>query len=149
MDSIKCDLELEQPLEELAEQIYTMREEGAYLENPGRIQEAMEEFHTRMQEIYANLTTWQTVQVARHKDRPRAIDYINLICDDFLELHGDRAFDSLDAVGLATACMDFGVDDPGSHCVDADSFGGDLLRETDRDCVDGSLACGIVDVFMR
>jgi len=104
MDSIKCDLELEQPLEELAEQIYTMREEGAYLENPGRIQEAMEEFHTRMQEIYANLTTWQTVQVARHKDRPRAIDYINLICDDFLELHGDRAFGDDPALigGLAT-----------------------------------------------
>lgn len=41
-------------------------------------------------EIYANLTPWQTVQVARHPLRPYAIDYINVIATDFIELHGDR-----------------------------------------------------------
>jgi acetyl-CoA carboxylase carboxyl transferase subunit alpha len=92
MEPIKCDLDFEQPLEELAERIRVLCEEGGALENPGRIQEATEELHTRLQEIYANLTTWQTVQVARHKDRPRADDYLRLICDDFMELHGDRVF---------------------------------------------------------
>jgi len=92
MEPIKCDLDFEQPLEELAGRIRVLREEGGALENPGRIQEATEELHTRLQEIYANLTTWQTVQVARHKDRPRADDYLRLICDDFMELHGDRVF---------------------------------------------------------
>jgi acetyl-CoA carboxylase carboxyl transferase subunit alpha len=42
--------------------------------------------------IYGNLTAWQTVQVSRHPDRPQTLDYIELIFDDFVELHGDRAF---------------------------------------------------------
>jgi len=35
---------------------------------------------------------WEKVELARHADRPRALDYINLIIDDFTELHGDRYF---------------------------------------------------------
>ena len=35
-------------------------------------------------------TCWETVRLARHQERPRALDYINMICDDFIELHGDR-----------------------------------------------------------
>ena len=41
--------------------------------------------------IYANLDPWQTVQVARHPQRPQTRDYIDLIFDQFVELHGDRA----------------------------------------------------------
>lgn len=41
-------------------------------------------------EIYANVTPWQRVQMARHKDRPTALDYIEAIFTDFVELHGDR-----------------------------------------------------------
>src|SRR5437016_2735914 len=41
--------------------------------------------------IYGHLPPWQMVQVARHVDRPMTVDYIELICDDFMELHGDRA----------------------------------------------------------
>src|SRR5712691_5643397 len=40
---------------------------------------------------YSNLTAWQTVQVARHEERPQTLDYIDLIFDEFVELHGDRA----------------------------------------------------------
>ena len=40
---------------------------------------------------YSNLTPWETVQVARHIDRPQTLDYIDLICEEFVELHGDRA----------------------------------------------------------
>jgi acetyl-CoA carboxylase carboxyl transferase subunit alpha len=42
--------------------------------------------------IYSNLTAWQTVQVARHHERPQALDYFELIFEEFVELHGDRAF---------------------------------------------------------
>ncbi len=42
--------------------------------------------------IYSNLNAWETVLVARHKDRPQTVDYLNLIFDEFVELHGDRAF---------------------------------------------------------
>jgi acetyl-CoA carboxylase carboxyl transferase subunit alpha len=39
-------------------------------------------------DIYSHLSPWQTVQVARHKDRPHTIDYLKLTCDEFVELHG-------------------------------------------------------------
>jgi acetyl-CoA carboxylase carboxyl transferase subunit alpha len=41
--------------------------------------------------IYSNLTPWQTVEVARHIDRPQFLDYVEMIFDEFVELHGDRA----------------------------------------------------------
>jgi acetyl-CoA carboxylase carboxyl transferase subunit alpha len=41
--------------------------------------------------VYSNLNAWQTVQVARHRDRPQTLDYIDLIFEEFVELHGDRA----------------------------------------------------------
>ena len=42
--------------------------------------------------IYGQLTPWQTVEVARHKDRPYTMDYVSLAFDEFVELHGDRHF---------------------------------------------------------
>jgi acetyl-CoA carboxylase carboxyl transferase subunit alpha len=41
--------------------------------------------------IYGNLTAWQTIEVARHLERPQTLDYVELIFDEFVELHGDRA----------------------------------------------------------
>ena len=43
-------------------------------------------------EIYANLTPWQRVQLARHPNRPKALDYIRRLFTDFDEIHGDRHF---------------------------------------------------------
>jgi acetyl-CoA carboxylase carboxyl transferase subunit alpha len=43
-------------------------------------------------QIYASLTPWQIVQVARHKDRPYTSDYLSLVFQEFVELHGDRRF---------------------------------------------------------
>ena len=45
-----------------------------------------------LKRIYSNLTAWQTVQVARHPNRPLLSDYLNLMVKDFRELHGDRCF---------------------------------------------------------
>ena len=42
-------------------------------------------------ERYANLSAWETVLVARHEDRPQTMDYVETLCDEFVELHGDRA----------------------------------------------------------
>jgi acetyl-CoA carboxylase carboxyl transferase subunit alpha len=50
------------------------------------------ELAERTRATYANLTPWQTVQVARHKDRPYTSDYLALAFEDFVELHGDRRF---------------------------------------------------------
>ena len=43
-------------------------------------------------EIYGSLTSWQRVQLARHPNRPYTLDYIERICTDFLEFHGDRRY---------------------------------------------------------
>jgi acetyl-CoA carboxylase carboxyl transferase subunit alpha len=40
---------------------------------------------------YSNLTAWQTIEVARHRERPQTVDYLDLMFDEFVELHGDRA----------------------------------------------------------
>jgi len=54
-------------------------------------------------EIFNSLSRWQTAQVARHGNRPFALDYIKLIFTDFIELHGDRNFGDDHAIvgGLA------------------------------------------------
>lgn len=52
----------------------------------------------------SGLTPWDRVQLARHPQRPRALDYIRGMCEDFVELHGDRRFgdDPAMVAGLAT-----------------------------------------------
>lgn len=42
--------------------------------------------------IYRDLKPWQRVQIARHPDRPTALDYVRGMCEDVMELHGDRNF---------------------------------------------------------
>lgn len=42
--------------------------------------------------VYSNLAPWETVQVARHSDRPMTTDYLGLVFDEFVELHGDKTF---------------------------------------------------------
>jgi acetyl-CoA carboxylase carboxyl transferase subunit alpha len=56
-----------------------------------------------MKDIFKRLTPWEKTQVARHRDRPHTVDMIRLLCDDFLELHGDRQFgdDGAIVAGLA------------------------------------------------
>ncbi len=56
--------------------------------------------------IYSNLTRYQKVQIARHPDRPHTSDYINLIFNDFVEIHGDRAFGDDPAIITGFAKID-------------------------------------------
>ncbi len=87
-------LEFEQPIAELEAKIEELRyvqDDSAVdiSEEIGRL-EAKSQSLTK--DIYARLTPWQIAQVARHPQRPYALDYIQLIFTDFEELHGDRAF---------------------------------------------------------
>jgi acetyl-CoA carboxylase carboxyl transferase subunit alpha len=58
----------------------------------GQLEKLKKKLVERKKEIYAHLTPWQTVQVARHPQRPVLHDYLKLIFSDFMELHGDRCF---------------------------------------------------------
>jgi acetyl-CoA carboxylase carboxyl transferase subunit alpha len=56
--------------------------------------------------IFSQLTPWETVEVARHPDRPMTTDYIDLIFDEFVELHGDKAFGDDRAIRTGFAKLD-------------------------------------------
>lgn len=88
------DLDFEKPLADLEKKIMNWQRKGDRLkpQEHAQLQEAERELHHRTEEIYSKLTAWQTVQVARHKNRPYSADYIHLMCDDFFELHGDRCY---------------------------------------------------------
>src|SRR5438477_10271664 len=88
------ELEFEKPLAENEKKIRSLQRKCDRLKTDEhkQLQEAERELRRRSEEIYKNLSSWETVQVARHKDRPYSLDYIHLICEDFFELHGDRSF---------------------------------------------------------
>ena len=52
------------------------------------------------------LTAWQRVLIARHPDRPHTLDYIQRLCTDFVEMHGDRLFGGDAAIIGGLACFD-------------------------------------------
>ena len=87
-------MEFEKPLLELEKKIGELRsfssEKGIDLaEEIGTLEKKAE---SMKKEIYTNLSPWQKIQLARHPQRPYTLDYIKMIFDDFLELHGDRVF---------------------------------------------------------
>lgn len=102
------DLEFEKPLAELEKKITSLQRKADRLkhEELQQLQEAERELRYRTEDIYKNLTSWQTVLVARHKDRPYAADYLRLIAEDFFELHGDRSFGDDHAIMAGPAQLD-------------------------------------------
>ncbi len=87
-------LEFEKPIAELEEKISGLRRVNAsgefHLEKQIASLEARQLELTR--EIFAKLGAWQVTQIARHPLRPYTLDYVELIVDDFQELHGDRMY---------------------------------------------------------
>jgi acetyl-CoA carboxylase carboxyl transferase subunit alpha len=85
-------LEFEKPLVELEEQIEQIRQLAR--DSEVDVSQQLLQLETlatrRRHEIFAALTPAQKIQVARHPQRPSTLDYIQVLCDDFIELHGDR-----------------------------------------------------------
>jgi len=64
------------------------------------ISDELKKIGDKIEETSKSAKAWQRVELARNPDRPRALDIINNICDDFIELHGDRYFgDDLALIG--------------------------------------------------
>jgi acetyl-CoA carboxylase carboxyl transferase subunit alpha len=106
--SQKHTLEFEKPIVELENKIQEMR---VYAKNSGlKIEDDIRRLEKKSQqlrrEIYANLSRWQRVQLARHPLRPYAMDYIGGMCSYFEELHGDRVFADDKAIVAGLAIMD-------------------------------------------
>ena len=80
-------VELEKKIDDLKEQAKT---NGLNLDEGVRKLEA--QAAKKRRELYTNLSPWQQVQIARHPNRPYALDYVERMLSDFTELHGDRFF---------------------------------------------------------
>ena len=86
-------LDFEKPVQEMSEKISALK--LADTGNPAiksQIESLKKDREQLIKKIYSKLTTWETVQVARHPQRPHTLDFINRIFKDFDELHGDRQF---------------------------------------------------------
>jgi acetyl-CoA carboxylase carboxyl transferase subunit alpha len=85
-------LEFEKPIVELENKIREMRNLPNITDLEPQIQELESHVEELRLNIYASLTRWQRVQIARHPDRPYTLDYLHFTFTDFVELHGDRGF---------------------------------------------------------
>ncbi len=98
-------LDFEQPIAELDAKIQELRlaSHGQAFNIEDEIATLQDKLKTKTAEIFRNLTPWQIAQLARHPARPYTLDYIGVICEEFHELAGDRAFSDDAAIvgGLA------------------------------------------------
>lgn len=85
-------LEFEKPIVELETKISEMESLADNMDIAPEIDGLKKKLEQMREEIYSNLTPWQKVQLARHPERPRSLDYIERISVGFVELHGDRLF---------------------------------------------------------
>ena len=93
MATVNHRLAFERPIYELEARLQKLEAAGdeslAAREDIRRLKRELTETKKR---IYGNLAPWETVQVARHSDRPMTTDYLDLVFDEFVELHGDKFF---------------------------------------------------------
>lgn len=87
-------LDFEKPIKDLYEQIDQLRitAEKNKIDLSDSIKQLEEKIEDKKKEITDGLSSWQKVQLSRHPDRPYTLSYIERICTNFVELHGDRSF---------------------------------------------------------
>ena len=104
---MKQVLEFEKPIQKLRDEIDAVKAKAA-LKPSDKIASQIAEMEAKLdklqRETHANLNPWQRVQISRHLNRPFMLDYVNHICDEFVELHGDRHIgdDNAMPAGFAT-----------------------------------------------
>ncbi|MBI4844632.1 MAG: acetyl-CoA carboxylase carboxyltransferase subunit alpha [Nitrospirae bacterium] len=98
-------LDFEKPVVELENKIEELRRiaDGSDVNITTEIRRLEKKASDMRNSIFSRLTPWQKTQIARHFDRPHTLDLINLLTQDFIELHGDRNFSDDPAIvaGLA------------------------------------------------
>lgn len=99
-------LEFERPIIELEQKVDEMRKYADSLDISNEINKLEKKVNELRASVYKNLTRWQIVQIARHPERPYSLDYIYLMTENFIELHGDRNFKDDKAVVGGFAFLD-------------------------------------------
>ncbi len=89
---METTFDFEKPIADLLMQIEKVNQvaDKTKVDMSATLAELQDKLEKTKHEVYNNMTGWQKVQMSRHPDRPQTLDYVNLICDDFIELHGDR-----------------------------------------------------------
>jgi acetyl-CoA carboxylase carboxyl transferase subunit alpha len=87
-------LPFEEPVIKLKEKIEELKNitDDAHVDMADEIRSLEERLQKLEADVYGNMTAWDRVQVARHPERPTTLDYIGYLFEDFIELHGDRAY---------------------------------------------------------
>ena len=87
-------LDFEKPIKELHDQIVQLKltAEKNKIDLSDSVRQLEEKIQEKRREITLSLTNWQKVQLSRHPDRPYTLAYIKRMCENFVELHGDRNF---------------------------------------------------------
>ena len=97
--------EFEKPLAKIEEQMQLLQaeQETKGVDYSKELRQLRTNYTALLRKIYENLSAWETVQVARHPQRPQFKDYVEMLCREFRELHGDRRFGDDPAIkcGLA------------------------------------------------
>ncbi|MCU0875788.1 MAG: acetyl-CoA carboxylase carboxyltransferase subunit alpha [Pirellulaceae bacterium] len=107
MDATLPGLAFEQPICELEARLQELvRAADGRPETENEIRRLRRELADVTKQVYDHLDPWQTVQVARHKDRPYTADYLSLVFEEFFELHGDRHFGDDRAILTGFAKLD-------------------------------------------
>ena len=85
-------LDFEKPIVEIQNKIDELKKlsEDSGLDLGNQIKSFEEQAENKKKELYSQLKPSQKLQIARHSERPKFLDYVNLMCEDFIELHGDR-----------------------------------------------------------
>jgi acetyl-CoA carboxylase carboxyl transferase subunit alpha len=103
-------LPFEQDIHELEQQLARMEAEADAPGAAEAVRRMRRELAVLKKERYSNLSAWNTVLVSRHEQRPQTVDYVGMMCDEFVELHGDKAFGDDQAIRTGFARLgDFKV----------------------------------------
>jgi acetyl-CoA carboxylase carboxyl transferase subunit alpha len=107
MASTSYRLQFEQPIYKLEEQIAQLEAVATKsAEERDQIRALKRELADTTRRVYSQLDPWDTVQVARHPERPMLTDYLNLLFDEFVELHGDKFYGDDRALRTGFAKLD-------------------------------------------
>ena len=103
---MKTSFDFEKPIADLQHQIEKVKQvaEKTKVDMSATLAELDAKLEEAKKNIYSNLSGWQQVQISRHPERPYTLQYIELICDEFIEMHGDRTVKDDKAIvgGFAT-----------------------------------------------
>lgn len=106
MPTVRHRLAFERPIADLEARLIKLEAAEQTTANQDEVRRLKRELAELTKKVYSELDPWQTVQVARHPERPMTTDYLDLVFEEFVELHGDKTFADDRAIRTGFAKLD-------------------------------------------